>query len=32
MDRIFQERAEVLLADGEARLCTVCLTREAPTR
>jgi hypothetical protein len=32
MERVTQEHAEVLVADGEARLCTVCLTRETSTR
>ncbi|WP_042404777.1 hypothetical protein [Streptacidiphilus carbonis] len=31
MERVTQEQAEVLVGDGEARLCTVCLTRETRT-
>jgi hypothetical protein len=32
MEHVSQEQAEVLVADGQASLCTVCLTRETPTR
>jgi hypothetical protein len=30
MERVSQEQAEVLVADGEARLCTICLAGETP--
>lgn len=32
MERVTQEQAETAVADGEASLCTVCLTRETPAR